>query len=170
MNRSLIILLTLLLAFLPFTIVFASDGNKENAQQKRNNPYEIYPLPQHEEGLGTDVALKEEDNVVAEEAIDETTMDFLREILDTKPLQVKVSVKFVSDKTNILNGTKNSDGFVDQYLDENIEYDEAVFNEIDPYVLTLDKNLEDKGTIAILGSDTEAAYYGLASLKMIFDQ
>src|SRR5699024_9262906 len=170
MNRSLIILLTLLLAFLPFTIVFASDGNKENTQQKTNNHYEIYPLPQHEEDLGTDFTLTEEVNVVAEEAIDEPTMDFLREILDTKSLKVNVSDAVVSDKTNILIGTKNSDGFVDQYFDENIDYDEAVFNEIDPYVLTLDKNLEDKGTIAILGSDTEAAYYGLASLKMIFDQ
>src|SRR5699024_120280 len=170
MNRSLIILLTLLLASLPFTTAFASDGTKENMQQKSNDRYQIYALPQHEEELRTDFTSSEKVQVVAEEAIDEPTMDFLHEILDTKSLKVRVSDEAVSHKTNILIGTKDSDGFVDQYFDENIDYDEAVFNEIDPYVLTLDKNLEDKGTIAILGSDTEAAYYGLASLKMIFDQ
>src|SRR5699024_7086924 len=127
-------------------------------------------LPQHEEDLGTDFTLTEEDNVVAEEAIDEPTMDFLREILDTKSLKVNVSDEVVTDKTKMLIVTKDSDGYVDQYFDENIDYDEVVFNEIDPYVLVLDENLEDKGTIAILGSDTEAAYYGLASLKMIFNQ
>src|SRR5699024_7571704 len=170
MNRSLIILLTLLLAFLPFTIVFASDGNKENTQQKTNNHYEIYPLPQHEEDLGTDFTLTEEVNVVAEEAIDEPTMDFLREILDTKSLKVNVSDAVVSDKTNILIGTKNSDGFVDQYFDENIDYDEAVFNEIDPYVLTLDKNLEDKGNSALLRIHKQPAYYSLAMLIIMNDQ
>ena len=51
-----------------------------------------------------------------------------------------------------------------------MDYNEDIFNEIDPYVLTMDKNLEENGTIAILGNDTEAAYYGLASLKMIFEQ
>ena len=117
MNRSLLILLTLLLAFLPFTTAFASDGNKENTQQKSNDRYEIYPLPQHEEDLGTDFTLTEEDNVVAEEAIDEPTMDFLREILDTKSLKVNVSDEVVSDKTNILIGTKDSDGYVDQYFE-----------------------------------------------------
>src|SRR5699024_5962940 len=151
MNRSLIILLTLLLALLPFTTAFASDGNNENMQQKSNARYEIYPLPQHQEDLGTELTLTEEVNVVAEEAIDEPTMDFLREILDTKSLKVSVSDSVVSDKTNILIGTKNSGGYVDQYFDENIEYVEDIFNEIDPYVLTMDKNLEGKGTIAILG-------------------
>ncbi len=51
-----------------------------------------------------------------------------------------------------------------------IEYDEAIFNEIDPYVLRIDSALKQKGTIAILGGDTDSAYYALASLKMIFDQ
>lgn len=34
----------------------------------------------------------------------------------------------------------------------------------------MDKGLEEKGTIAILGSSTDAAYYSLATLKMIFEQ
>src|SRR5699024_11049170 len=129
MNRSLIILLALILTFIPCTTAFASDGDIENTKRETNNRYEIYPLPQHEDYLDTDFTLTEKVNVVAENGIDEPTMDSLHEILNGKDLNVSVSDAVVSDKTNILIGTKNSGGYVDQYFDENIEYDKGIFNE-----------------------------------------
>src|SRR5699024_1042005 len=61
-------------------------------------------------------------------------------------------------------------GYADRYMKHHVSYDEAIFDEIDPYVLTIDQEMEENGTIAILGKDTDAAFYALASLKMIVDQ
>src|SRR5699024_3996193 len=80
------------------------------------------------------------------------------------------SDQVVSRKTNILLGTRGSNGYVDTYFNENIDYNEAIFDEIDPYVLSIDKKLEENGTIAILSKDTDSAYYGLETLKMIVNQ
>src|SRR5699024_6576466 len=38
------------------------------------------------------------------------------------------------------------------------------------YVLAINKMMGPHGGIAILGKDTDAAYYGLETLKMIFNQ
>lgn len=170
MNKRFIFLLALFMAFLPFTMVSASDDDQEESDSKKDTMYEIYPLPQHEQALGTEFTITDDVNVVMEDDIDDPTEERLREIIEKKSLDISVSDKAVSDKTNIMLGTKDSDDYVDQYFDENIEYDESTFDEIDPYVLVMDQALEDKGTIAILGDDPDAAYYGLMSLKMIFDQ
>jgi hyaluronoglucosaminidase len=83
--------------------------------------------------------------------------------LESKSIEATISEEVVSDKTNILIGTKNSKGFVENYVNKNIEYDSTIFNELGAYVLHMDKVLEEKGTIAILGSSTDAAYYSLAT-------
>ena len=155
---------------LTFTNFSVENVSAQSVVMDKSERYEIYPLPQNETYLGADFSLTDEVNLVSEDTIDESTINFLIKILKSKNVQLTVSESVVSDKTNIIIGTKNSNGYVDNYFNKNIKYDEAVFNEIDPYVLKIDGVLEKKGTIAILGGDTDAAYYALASLKMIFDQ
>ncbi|GAA0591596.1 hypothetical protein GCM10009001_04640 [Virgibacillus siamensis] len=171
MKKSYIVLFVLLLILTPLSLVGAS-GDESGAKKADSNDryYEIYPLPQHEKDLGTDFTITEEVNVVVGDSIDKPTTDFLKEILESKSLEINISDQVVSGKTNILVGTEHSGGYVTSYIKENVTYDETVFEKIDPYVLTMDKKLEDKGTIAILGKDSDAAYYGLASLKMILDR
>lgn len=168
MKKLNIILLVFLLILSPLSLVGASGDEVET--KGSDDHYEIYPLPQQEEDLNSNFSITKEVNVVVEDEIDKPTKDFLHDILDSKSIKISISDAVVSDKTNVIIGTKDSNGYVDDYFNENIAYDESVFDEIDPYVLTMDKELEDKGTIAILGKDTDAAYYALASLKMIVDQ
>ncbi|ASK62202.1 hypothetical protein CFK37_08530 [Virgibacillus phasianinus] len=172
MSKRNVILLALLLILSSLSQVGL--GSSEVSAEKRadgnDDHYEIYPLPQNEKNLGTEFSITEEVNIVVEDTIDDPTRNFLQEILGSKSLHVTISDAVVSDKTNVIIGTRNSNGYVDRYFTNNIAYDDAIFDEIDPYVLTMDKELEDKGTIAILGKDTDAAFYALASLKMIFDQ
>lgn len=170
MNKKFILLLALFMAFLPFTTASASEDEKEESDSEKDNMYEIYPLPQHEQELGGDFTVTDDVNVVIEDDIDDPTEKRLREILENKDLDFSVSDETVSDKTNIMMGTKDSDDYVDKYFDENIEYEASTFDEIDPYVLVMNQDLEDEGTIAILGDDPDAAYYGLMTLKMIFAQ
>ncbi|MGL5380029.1 beta-N-acetylglucosaminidase domain-containing protein, partial [Clostridium sp.] len=87
-----------------------------------------------------------------------------------KGLRVSYSNEVASDKTNIIIGIKNSRNIVDKYFNENISYNSETFNEEDSYVLKVDGSLSEKGTIAVLGKNTDSAYYGLATLKMIFNQ
>lgn len=148
----------------------AGTAGIESEVAAESDHYEIYPLPQNETYLGTRLSITDEVNVVIDETIDDSTRNFLNRILESKSIQFTQSEEVVSDKTNVIIGTRNSNGYVDRYFSENIEYDAAVFDELDAYVLTIDKDLEEKGTIAILGADTDAAYYALATLQMIFDQ
>ncbi|MEC2159640.1 beta-N-acetylglucosaminidase domain-containing protein [Virgibacillus halodenitrificans] len=165
MKKWHVILLTSFLLVTPFSAITvkAEEGSGKS-------PYEIYPLPQNETDLGTAFTLTDEVNVVVEESIDEPTRKFLKEILTSASIGFTISEETVSDRTNILIGIKGSNGYVDTYFNDHIQYDSTIFKEIDPYVLTIDKQLEEMGSIAILGEDTDAAYYGLESLKMIMDQ
>lgn len=168
MKRRLIVFFMFLLVFLPLTTVNAKSPEKPN--EKETGTYEVYPLPQNEQDLGTEFTLTDEVNVIIEDGIDETTKELLDNMLEDKGVDINHSDEVLSDQTNIMIGTKDSKGYVDTYFSEKVSYDASVFDEIDPYVLTLDKDLEAHGTIGVLGQDTDAAYYGLASLSMIFDQ
>ncbi|MYL60476.1 hypothetical protein GLW20_23525, partial [Virgibacillus halodenitrificans] len=146
MKKWHVILLTSFLLVTQFSSITVKA--EENTESKK---YEIYPLPQNETDLGTDFTITNEVNVVMEESIDQPTRDLLKDIFASKSIEVTFSDQAVSDRTNILIGTKGSNGYVDTYFNDHIQYDSTIFKEIDPYVLTIDKQLEEMGSIAILG-------------------
>ncbi|MEK5396069.1 beta-N-acetylglucosaminidase domain-containing protein [Paenibacillus sp. FSL K6-2859] len=146
----------------------ASDLPEKDA--KLTESYEIYPLPQQQTEEETTLTITQNVNVVIEDSIDQPTRKLLQKILDSKSLQVTESGAVVAGKTNIFLGTKNSSGYVDNYFTQNIPYEADHFNELDAYVLNVSTKQQNKGVIAILGKNTDAAYYGLATLKMIFNQ
>jgi len=168
--NCLTIVLILVGSFLGPVRAIANTNSTEETSLSESSNYEIYPIPQNQSYAGTSFTITETVNVVVESTIDESTQNFLQKILDSKSIEGTFSEKIDSDKTNILVGTRGSEGFVDQYFNKNIDYDAAIFNETDAYVLNIDKELEESGTIAILGDSSDSAYYALATLKLIFDQ
>jgi len=70
-----------------------------------------------------------------------------------------------SNGMNVLVGTKGSDGAVEKWFNDHVTYADDLFDKRDAYVLAIQDNV-----IAVLGKDTDAAFYGLSSLKMIFNQ
>lgn len=127
--------------------------------------YEIYPLPQAITYSGGDFVISKEINVVYDDTIDDVTKNRLTEIVDAKGITTSVSDEVKANVTNVLVGTNGSNGYVDHYFDENITHDEAFFDKMDSHIVSI----EDK-TIAILGKDTDASFYGLTSLKHILNQ
>lgn len=127
--------------------------------------YEIYPVPHHMQYDGSDFVLKENVNVVFEDGIDAATRDRLHEILRMKSLTAFESAE-VKDGTNILIGTYGSNQTVDAYTKTELGFnDESLFQKYDAYYMSI-----HDGTIVILGKDTTAAFYGLATLYHIFAQ
>ncbi|GHI00059.1 beta-N-acetylglucosaminidase domain-containing protein [Neobacillus kokaensis] len=171
LKKLIITLIVSLLSLSNFSVWASNAAAATDTQAEANgSKYEVYPLPQSETYDGNKFSITNEVNVVIEKTIDGPTVNFLNQILESKSLEISHSEEVVSNKTNIIIGTKNSKGYVDSYFNENVEYDGTIFNKQDAYVLTIDEKLEGKGTIAILGKDTDAAYYALATLQMIFEQ
>ena len=104
-------------------------------------------------------------NLVFESTIDSATTERLNGILGSKGVNGTASGGMVSGAFNILVGTKGSGGAVEQWFDANVTYDAGLFDKADAYALAIRDNV-----IAVLGKDTDAAFYGLSTLKMIMEQ
>ncbi len=128
--------------------------------------YEIYPMPQEGISYGADVLeLGNTANLVIENTIDTATITRLNDILELKSITGTRTDNVASGTLNVLAGTKGSGGAVEQWFDNNITYNSELFDKQDAYVLSIKDNV-----IAVLGKDTDAAFYGLSTLKLIINQ
>ena len=129
--------------------------------------YQIYPTP-HEVIYGdSESDLSDSAVIVAEDAIDEYTVNRATEALEEFGItSVEQSDTMQDGVTNVLLGVYGSDDVVDQYFEDNqLIDDETLFDKTDSYILSVDNNV-----IAVLGKDTDAAFYGMTSLKYIGKQ
>lgn len=136
--------------------VYAEDSQVE---------YEIYPTPHDMTYQEGEYEISPEVNVVFEEKIDEATKNRMNEVLELKDKTIAVTDEKAEGKTNILVGTYNSKGYVDSYVQENYSVEADLFEHYGSYFLASKDN-----EIVILGLDTDAAFYGITSLKHIFNQ
>ena len=127
--------------------------------------YEIYPIPHEVTYQEDSFIIRSQVNVVYDEGIDEATKDRIETILKEKGKTVVVSEQKRSDMTNVLVGIYGSDDYVDTYVQETYAPDASLFEKIDAYYEVVDND-----EIVILGKDTDAAFYGITSLKHIFAQ
>ncbi|MDU3349230.1 MAG: beta-N-acetylglucosaminidase domain-containing protein [Clostridium sp.] len=138
----------------------ALDGN-----EAKSEGYEIYPIPQSIEYGDSNINFQNKANVIFEDGIDDATKNRLFEVLNIKGISYEVGTEIKSDQTNFLVGINNSKGIVDHYFDTKNLGDDAHFEKIDSHIVSVDDNV-----IAVLGKDTDSAFYGLTSLKLIFKQ
>lgn len=127
--------------------------------------YEIYPNPHDMSYQDGEFVIRQEVNVVFEETIDSVTQKRMNEILASKNKKVTASQEKVEGKTNILVGTYNSKGYVDTYVQKNYKVDASLFEKFGAHFVA-----SNNGEIVVLGRDTDAAFYGITSLKHIFNQ
>lgn len=149
-----------LLSSLPVKNVLATE-----IKETKGEEYEIYPIPQSIKYENSTVTLGAEANVVFEEGIDEATKNRLLEVLAIKGINHEVSNQIKEDKTNFLVGINNSEEIVDKYFTENNLVDDAHFEKNDAHMVSIKGNV-----IAVLGKNTDSAFYGITSLKAIFNQ
>ena len=127
--------------------------------------YEIYPIPHEVTYQEDSFIIRSQVNVVYDEGIDEATKDHIETILKEKGKTVVVSEQKRSDMTNVLVGIYGSADYVDTYVKETYAPDASLFEKIDAYYEVVDND-----EIVILGKDTDAAFYGITTLKHIFAQ
>ena len=148
----------------------AAPDEQEAQAAAAGGTYEIYPIPQQQSSQGADFTLTSQVNVVFEPGIDTATRNKLRKVLETKSLQVTETSAVSATRSNVVIGIKGSKGYADTYFTNRIPYSSTLFNEKDAYVLDLNASREAKGTIAVLGKDTDAAFYALETLGLILEQ
>ena len=148
-------------AVLPGLTTIEASTKVANAQ----SDYEIYPLPHNVEYQSNDYMITKEVNVVYDSKIDQVTKDRLNEVLSTKNKTVTTSLEKKSGVTNILVGVYNSGSYVDTYVQENYTVDTSIYAKDGAHFLASNNN-----EIVVLGKDTDAAFYGITTLKHVFNQ
>lgn len=129
---------------------------------EESGEYEIYPTPQSMVyGTGT-TALTEEVNVTCGDDIDDYTKTRIEDTLAVLDLQQAASEGDGNTKLTV--GVYGSGDAADTYGASH-SVDASIYTKYDAYTLWI-----DNGEIVILGKNTDAAYYGVTSLKRIFEQ
>lgn len=167
MSRKIFCLLTVFCMLTGMILPSGSAAAKETeGKVSETANYKIYPTPQKVTDENTQITLSEEINVIKESGIDKITENRINEVLEEAGYQVSYSDSEKADSTNLYVGINGSGESADTH--ENVPKD--VFaegeNKYDMHVL---KVFED-GDIVILGKDTDAAFYALATLEQMFAQ
>ena len=133
--------------------------------------YTIYPIPQQQQQLQGSAQLTPKVNVILESGIDESTKNRLIDVLAQHKVEAVFSDKVSSTLSNIYLGINGSGEIADQMgTTENL--DRKVFekkNKFDRHCVSLTA-IEGKAQILILGENTDATFFGLASLEQMLDR
>ena len=122
--------------------------------------YEIYPIPQDIEYMDGAVTLGETVNINFGSSLDDVTKQHAAEALALTGVEQALEADF-----NLYIGSVGDGSEAESFVNENGGYTEGLMDKIDSHVIVVKDD-----TIAVLGSDTDAAFYGLTTLKHIFKQ
>ncbi|MBO5135571.1 MAG: beta-N-acetylglucosaminidase domain-containing protein [Bacteroidaceae bacterium] len=142
-----------------------------SATLKAENVYTIYPVPQEQVSIEGVVSFTSKVNVVCDEGIDDVTRKRVQGIFSEKKIEVSFSDSKDASCTNIYLGVHNSGSLVDQ-LATNLNLPRDIFsltNKYDNHLLSLYNEGNNVAQVVILGEDTDAVFYGLASLEQMID-
>ena len=155
----------IMLVIMVFTLLPNTFTVNTQAVEGKKGEYEIYPVPQSIEYGKTKITLDKNANVIFEEGIDISTKNRLFEVLSIKGISYEVGTEIRDDRLNFLVGLNGSKKVVDNYFESKGLKDENHFSKIDSHIVTVKDNV-----IGVLGKDTDSAFYGITSLKLIFKQ
>lgn len=144
-------------------VVMKQDKAKGKSSVKTK--YEIYPRPQNIEYKRGSFQITDNVNVVYENGIDVYSKNRLAKILAKSGIEFSTSANIISGKTNVLVGINKSQGAVDKYFSEHVPHQDSFFSKNDSHIVSVDNNM-----IGVLGSDTDSAFYGITTLKHVFNQ
>ena len=154
-----------LAAVLAVAMVLPMTAIPAKAEEAEEVTYKLYPNPQEMTYQDGSYILKKNVNVIYDEDIDDATKARLKETAELKGLNVTESDAEKSGATNIYVGVYGSDGTVDDQIVDGYHVDTSLFDHTDSYFLKSDNN-----TIAVLGKDTDASFYGLTTLYHVLAQ
>ncbi|MGN0331073.1 MAG: beta-N-acetylglucosaminidase domain-containing protein [Kineothrix sp.] len=121
--------------------------------------YQIYPVPQSIEYLEEEsVTLPEAVTVAASDGVDQSTKNYIQEVLSQRGHTVSFTAED-GESANIRLGIKGDGGLADTAITDAAA---DLFAKTDAYALRV-----SGGKVNIVGKDTTAAFYGVATLKMM---
>ena len=144
---------TMLISSAPFASAEAAQAEKA---------YDIYPIVRQIAYDGTEFRMDDQVNVVYESGIDDATKAYLTEVLEENGITANVVSAPVDGAWNILLGINGSGETADAYENTLTLTTGDLYAKYDSYVL----EAKDK-QITIVGQDSDAAFYGVATLKMM---
>ena len=156
-TRSLSVKFFAFLAMLLFFCIPAYAGVVEETGE-----YEIYPTPQNVTYGDKEMQLTDQVKLTIGSGIDSYTKTRITDTLNV--LKLTGNENAAADKTELIVGVYGSGDEADTYGKANGAV-AATFDNYDAYMLYV------KGSkIVVLGKDTDAAFYGVTTLKRIFEQ
>ena len=140
--------------------------NTQDESEEDTGNYKIYPIPQSVTDSDATVSLSDEVNVIMESGIDSVTEDRIEEVISEHDMTPVFTNEPQDGELNLYVGVNGSGEAADTHEDVPREVFTEAENKYDMHVV---KVFED-GDIVVLGKDTDAAYYGLATLEQMLDQ
>ncbi len=137
----------------------------------QNDVYAIYPVPHNQHSLAGKATFTHTVNIVADAGIDEVTIARAKQIIDQKGGSTQVSRRADKRCSNIYLGVNGQKGIASNKLKQwkirHHAFDKK--DKFDKHLLCLSVEA-GKAQVVILGENTDATFYGLASLEQIFDR
>ncbi len=131
--------------------------------------YTVYPVPQEQKVSKGKVSFTQKVFVVAEQGIDNYTIERALQILEEKGLEAAVAQKPKSNQSAIYLGINGSKGVADRKA-SSLKLKRDVFSQpkYDRHIVSLTQS-GGKAQVVILGENTDAVFYGLATLEQVLD-
>ena len=143
-------------------LVFSNVQFVNAAPRDAERTYDIYPVVQEITYDGTAFSLGDRVHVVYETGIDQATRDYLAQVLADNGIAMDVVSEPVEGETNILLGIHGSGEWADAYENTLTRKTLDLYDRYDGYLLEAKEK-----QITIVGGDSDGAFYGVATLKMM---
>lgn len=139
--------------------------------QSPKKVYDIHPVPQQQVAVDGTCDFDHTVYVIAEKGIDEATLKRARQVLEEAKCEVVFANKPRKGFAAVYLGINGSKGVADK-LAKKRGLDRSIFTngKFDRHIFSLGRNDRGKVSLLILGENTNAVFYGLATLEQVFDR
>ena len=146
-------------------LAFVMAGGSVLAQ----SAYTVYPVPQEQKASKGKASFTQKVCVVAEQGIDNYTIERALQILEEKGLEASVAQKPQGGQSAVYLGINGSKGMADRKA-SSLKLKRDVFSKekYDRHIVSLTQS-GGKAQVVILGENTDAVFYGLATLEQVLD-
>ncbi len=152
------------LVYILFLALITAGGNV-----LAQSAYTVYPIPQEQIVNKGKASFTNHVCVVAEPGIDFYTIERALEILDEKGLEAAVAQKPKAGTSVVYLGINGSKGVADRKA-SSLKLKREVFSKpkYDRHIVSLN-SVGGKAQVVVLGENTDAVFYGLATLEQVLD-
>ena len=131
--------------------------------------YTVYPVPQEQIAGKGKASFTQKVCVVAEQGVDNYTIERALQIFEEKGLEASVAQKPKSNQSAVYLGINGSKGVADRKA-SSLKLKRDVFSKekYDRHIVSLASN-GGKAQVVIIGENTDAVFHGLATLEQVLD-